>query len=309
MDENNIYKLVNKKFKQGADDATLRALLGRAGLTVYDADQYILRAKTKASFFTVRWPVILLGCYFWAGLLYAGLHYAGRYTELSIQTQAVNLATLALALFIVGLLFRPKPQGHGARNIYTTLELSFAGALVALTLVLLQHQGWASPKLPDGGAFASSVWPLLWLGAWLGPQVLAVATLVMGHYAVLNIRTSYFLNRQSLLLEQRRIALREHYQATLEQSEFVPAEQATNLAQKLVKLLLTNSSWNPKSTIEIYSLGKQIQVRPLGGGGAVLTATDISPPPAMLNDDHTNGSEQELSELEIATLELAGYER
>lgn len=309
MAEKKIYKDINKQLKQGADDTTIRALLVAAELTVDEADQYILREKTKASFLSVRWPAIILGCYIWAGLLYAGLYYAGRFTELSVQKQSINLATFALALFIVGLLFRPKPQGRGARNLYTTLELAFAGALIALTVVLFQHHGWASPKLPDGGAFASSVWPLLWLGAWLGPQVLAVATFVIGHYALLNIRTSYLLNRQSLLLEQRRIALREHYLSRLEQTEFVPAEQVAGLAQKLVRLLLSNSAWNPKSTIEIYSLGKQIHVRPLGGGGAVLTTSDISPAPIMQGDEHSQSSLQPTPVLEIAPLELAGYKR
>ncbi|MCO4320541.1 hypothetical protein [Aliidiomarina quisquiliarum] len=309
MDEKNRFKHIKKLLRQGADDIRLRTCLVAEGLTLAEADQYILREKTKASFFSVRWPAMLLGGYLWAAFLYAGLQFAGHYTELSMQTQAVNLATFALALFVVGLLFRPKPQGRAARNIYTNFELAFAGSLIALTFVLFQHKGWASPRLPEGGAFASSIWPLLWLGAWVGPQVLAIVTLFIGHYALLNIRTSYFLHRQGLLLEQRREALRAHYQVKLAQAKFVPTEQVANLAQKLAVLLLSNAAWRPKPTVEIYSLGKQIHVRPLGGDGAVLTVTELSPPPVILANEQARAMTPPQTELEVAPLEFARYVR
>lgn len=308
MDEKNILKKVRKNIKQGVDDAAARALLKQAGLTVYEADQFILHEKTKASFITVRWPVVLLGCYSWAAVLYGTLHMARSYIDLSLQRQSINLATLALALFVVSLLFRPKPQNRRMRNIYTSLELAFTGALVALTVVLLQHPGWRTPSLPDGGALASTLWPLLWLGAWLGPQVIAVLTLFVSHYALLNIRTSYFLHRQRLLLDQRREALRSHYQRCLSKVDFVPAEHVNNLALKLVNLLLLNRAWNPKLTIDIYSLGKQIQVQPLGGGSALLTATDIAPTPEFSPATAPENMRKPAPELVLEPLNLALYQ-
>lgn len=308
MDEKSILKKVRKNINLGVDDAAARAQLKQAGLTVYEADQFILQEKTKASFVTVRWPVVLLGSYCWAALLYATLHYVKVYADISVQRQSINLATFALALFVVSLLFRPKPQNRRARSLYTSLELAFTGALVALTVVLLLHPGWNTPNVPDGGALASTLWPFLWLGAWLGPQVLAVVIFFIAHYALLNIRTSYFLYRQSLLLEQRREALRSHYQCCLSKVDFVPAEHIDNLALKLVNLLLLNRAWNPKSTIDIYSLGKQIQVQPLGGGSARLTATDISPTPLLAEQLEQQDTCEASPELILEPLNLALYQ-
>ena len=306
MDVKKTYKQAAKKIAKGASDTNVRELLSVAGLTVYEADQFILREKTKRSFFPIRWSAMLMATYVWAALLYLGLYTAGLYAELSIQRQSVNIATFALALFVVSLLFRPKPQGRGVRALFTTIELAFPGALIALSVVLFQHPGWPLPNLPDGGAFASTLWPFLWIGAWLGPQILAVLILFIGHYGLLNIRTSYFLNRQNLLLEQRKEALRGHYQTAIEQAGFVPAAQVANLAQKVVKLLMSNNDWNPKSTIEIYSIGQQIHVQPLGGGAAVLTSSAMLSP-AFTEESQATHETDTVQKLNVASLELAGY--
>lgn len=260
--------------KKGVPETKVRTFLMKFN-SLYETEQFFLQMQTKQSFLSVRWPVFFILSYVWAALFYAALQAVTVYTEIKVQQQVVNLATFAGVLFVLSVLFRPKPQGLSLRRMYTLFELAFPGTLLALAIFLFQHPGWQAPDLPDGGAFASTLWPFLWLGAWLGPQVLALASVVLAHYALLKLRTSYFINRQNLLLEQRKKALQQHYQQQLAVAEFVPAEQIKLVAQRVVNILLSDTSWNPKSTIELYALEQVVHVQPLGGGGALLTLSSL----------------------------------
>lgn len=271
-----IYKTARKLRRSEASAKAIRDVFTAHGYSFVAADQFLLREVTKDKYPFVRW--------FWMGgvtyLFAITLFGLSKRLGLSVQQQSVNLATLALALFVVGFLFRPKPQGRVRRRVFTTMELLFPAACIALFAVLLGHPGWVAPNLPDGGAFMSTLWPFMWLGTWLGPQVLAVVVLLIGHYALLNIRTSFFVHRQDLVTDAWRKLLRMHYREALIHADFVPEEHANNLSIKIVKLLTANSEWNSKSVIEIYALGRQVHVEPTGGGGAVLLATALTSSPS-----------------------------
>ncbi|RUO44268.1 hypothetical protein CWE15_03615 [Aliidiomarina taiwanensis] len=267
-----MYKKARSQRRNGASAQVIRDLFREQGFSIVDADQFLLRETTKNKHPFVRWLWFAGGAYLWALVLFV----LSKSLGFTVQQQSVNLGTLALALFAVGFLFRPKPQQLKRRTAFTVVELLFPAACIALCAVLFAHPGWPSPRLPDGGALMSTLWPLMWLGAWLGPQVLAVVALLIGHYALLNIRTSFFVYLQDRVTEAWRKRLRVYYRDQLIQAEFVPENYANNLSVKIVKLLTSHTEWNPKSVIELYALGIQVHVQPTGGGGAVLVATALA---------------------------------
>lgn len=266
MDNRTIYKWARSFLILGAKPRDIHRYLEASGWTLRQADAFFFREKTKQSFQYIRLSQFLLSSYAFACCFLGLMAVIDFYTQLTTPIKTVNMATFALALFVVSLLFKPKPQEEKKRFYYTCLELLFPGALFALAVLLILHPGWQVPGIPQGGAFESSIWPFLWLGAWLGPKVLALVTCVVSHYIVMLIHASYFEHRYQLLLEQYQKRLRRYYRKYLLQSEWMPYDHVQTLTHKIVKQRFAEHKWQDALSIDLYQVGIQVQVhyQPLG---------------------------------------------
>jgi len=85
----------------------------------------------------------------------------------------------SLILLALWLCFFILPKSEGAVG----LKIVASGLLIALSVSLFYQSDWVMPSSPSG-ALAVLLWPLLWLGVWVGPTLLALVTLAGVHFYI-----------------------------------------------------------------------------------------------------------------------------
>lgn len=154
----------------------------------------------------------------------------------------VNSVCLVL-LWVALLIARPKPQQPRSRTIYAALEYLLVGFTFSLAVILFLHHGWhLSADAPTG--FAAIAWGIAWIGAWLGPMVIGVLTLLLGHWLWLSIYIDYRSACWQFIQEDRTKALLKELLQAIQVDGFLRPKDAEYVGRKLIHWHST-APWKP----------------------------------------------------------------
>ena len=152
---------------------------------------------------------------------------------------SVSLALLWAAL----LLARPKPKQPRMRSIYAACEYLLVGFILSLALILFFHHGWRiTADAPTG--FAAIAWGIGWIGAWVGPLVVGILTLLFAHWLWLSIFIDYRRACWQFMQEARIAALLSEVAEAIQESEFLRPKDAEYVGRKLIQWHAT-TKWKP----------------------------------------------------------------